>query len=119
MAGLHHRRRSAGRVGLTVSDDSSQRASMKSMYAPSLASTPRRRKKRHHGSRGRVRGCGPSGRLPALAAAATTAVWVATLLGVVAAQDEEPGKDPLWLYFTIPFVSAIVGWGTNVVALKM
>lgn len=31
-----------------------------------------------------------------------------------------PGADdPAWNYYIMPFISGLVGWGTNVVALKM
>ncbi|MEL6590985.1 MAG: hypothetical protein AAFQ68_12935, partial [Bacteroidota bacterium] len=29
------------------------------------------------------------------------------------------GTNEFWQYASIPFVSAIVGWGTNIIALKM
>lgn len=38
--------------------------------------------------------------------------------GDAASTDQAEG-DPWWLYCTIPIVSGLVGWGTNVVALKM
>lgn len=35
------------------------------------------------------------------------------------ANTSEDESDSVWLYVSIPIISALVGWGTNVVALKM
>ena len=39
-----------------------------------------------------------------------------TALAATEGEEEDPS---IWLYVSIPLVSAAVGWGTNVVALKM
>lgn len=49
---------------------------------------------------------------------AALACFASLVVAAVADGDEE--EDPsFWLYVSIPVVSALVGWGTNVVALKM
>ena len=44
---------------------------------------------------------------------------LAWLLPTVQAAGSDGEGDPWWMYATIPIVSGLVGWGTNVVALKM
>ena len=44
---------------------------------------------------------------------------LASLVVAAAAEGNEDEDASFWLYVSIPIVSALVGWGTNVVALKM
>ena len=39
--------------------------------------------------------------------------------GVIVEQDDDERHVPLWLCFVIPLISAIVGYTTNVIALRM